>query len=246
MPEFFPNSTFTFTAQMSNGREASYEVYVKGDGPPILLMQELPGIGPETLALLDRLVAAGFRVYLPHFLGTFGKVTMVRNTIRMLCVRREINMFLRGRQSPFADWFRALARHIRERDAAKGVGVIGMCLTGSFALTLMAEDTVLGGVASQPALPAFSKGQLHMSDQDIAAARAGMAKKGPALAMRFKGDKLVPDALFAAMQRAFGDDLETVEYEGDDHSLLTLHFHQPAYDRVEAYFHERFALSGRA
>ncbi|MEX0285864.1 MAG: dienelactone hydrolase family protein [Paracoccaceae bacterium] len=244
MAEFFPNATFTFTARMSNGRDAAHEVYVKGDGPPILLMQELPGIGPETLALVDRLVAAGFRVYLPHFLGTFGKVTMMRNTIRVLCVRREINVFLKGRQSPFADWFRALARHIRERDAAKGVGVIGMCLTGSFALTLMADDAVLGGVASQPALPIMSRGRLHMSDQDIAAARAGMAEKGPGLAMRFKGDKLVKDDLWAAIERAFGEDLETVQFDGDDHSLLTIDFHQPAYDRVEAYFRERFALTG--
>lgn len=242
MTDFHPDETFAFTAPMPGGRSATYDVHVKGDGPPILLMQEMPGIGPETFDLVQRLNRAGFRVYMPYFLGTFGKVTLARNALRLFCVRREINIFARGKQSPFADWLRALARHIRDREGGPGVGVVGMCLTGSFALTLMADDAVLGGVASQPALPAFSKGSLHMSPKDIADAKAGMATKGPALAMRFRGDKLVPDALFDATRQAFGDDLETVEFDGDDHSLLTIHFHQPAYDRLEAYFHARFGM----
>ena len=116
-----------------------------------------------------------------------------------------------------------------------------MCLTGSFALLLMAEDAVVGGVASQPALPAFGANALHMSRDDVDRACTAMAQKGPGLAMRFRGDKLVPDGLFEALETAFGDDLETLEFDGARHSLLTLHFHQPAYDKVEAYFHARFA-----
>ncbi|WP_186766384.1 dienelactone hydrolase family protein [Phaeobacter marinintestinus] len=243
MPDWSADRVFPFTAPLSTGQSATHDIHVKGDGPPIILVQELPGIGEETLALVNRLCASGFRVYLVHFLGPFGRKTMVRNTLRMLCVRREINMFLRNRQSPFADWLRALARHVRDQENAKGVGVIGMCLTGHFALTLMADEAVLGSVASQPALPVRSKGDLQMSEQDIAQARAGMADKGPALAMRFTDDKLVPDALFSALKRAFGEHLETLEIDGSDHSLLTIDFRQPAYDRVEAYFHERFALS---
>lgn len=243
MSSWAAEEVFSFSAPLGGGGEATHDVHVAGAGPPILLMQEMPGIGPETLALAARLNRAGFRVYLPHFLGTFGKVTLARNALRLICVRREINIFARGRQSPFAGWLRALARHIRDREHAAGVGVIGMCLTGSFALTLMADDAVLGGVASQPALPVLSRGTLHMSEAEIAAARAGMAAKGPALAMRYTGDRLVPDALWGALRRVFGDDLETVEFAGRDHSLLTLHFHAPAYARVEAYFRDRFGLN---
>lgn len=238
-----PTEVFPFTAPLSTGRPVTHDVHVSGDGPPILLIQEMPGIGPETLALAGRLNAAGFRVYLAHFLGPFGKVTMARNALRLFCLRREIDIFLRGRESPFAAWLRALARHIHAREGGPGVGVIGMCLTGSFALTLMADAAVLGGVACQPALPVLSRGALHMSQADIAAARAGMAEKGPGLAMRYRGDRLVSDALWASLVRVFGPDLETVEFTGTDHSLLTLHFHQPAYDRVEAYFRDRFRAS---
>lgn len=242
MTEFSADRVFPFSAPQSNGHTATHDVHVKGDGPPILLMQELPGIVPETLKLVERLNAAGFRVYMPHFLGPFGKFALARNTLRLLCVRREINIFRKGKQSPFADWLRALAAHIREQEGGQQVGVIGMCLTGGFALTMMADDAVLGAVASQPALPVRSKGRLQMSEAEIAAARAGMAEKGQGLAMRFTGDKLVPDDLWSAIERAFGEDLETVEFQGDDHALLTVHFHQPAYDRVEAYFQERFGV----
>lgn len=232
---------FVFTAPLSQGGEASHDVRVDGRGPPILILQELPGIGPETLDLADRLVAAGFRVYLPHLFGKFGQVTTLRNAARLFCVRREINVFLRGRESPIAGWLRALCREIRRREGGeRRVGVIGMCLTGGFALTLMAEDAVAGGVAAQPALPLFSRGALPMSADDIAAARRGMARNGPGLAMRHLGDPIAPAALMRALEAAFGDDLVTVAYPGRRHSLLTLDFHEPAYRRVEAYFHERF------
>lgn len=243
MSSWEPDRTFDFTAALSTGHEATHTVHVRGDGPPILILQELPGIGPETLDLVDRLTDSGFRVYLPHLFGTFGKITMARNALRMLCIRREFNVFLKGRQSPIASWMRALCRQIQADEGADGVGVIGMCLTGSFALTLMADDAVLGGVASQPALPLFGGDALHMSAADIAEARAGMKRKGPGLAMRYTADRMAPARLMRAMEKAFGDDLKTVEFPGSDHSLLTLHFHDPAYRHVEAYFRERFARS---
>ncbi|SDD32883.1 dienelactone hydrolase family protein [Ruegeria marina] len=239
MSTWEPDARFDFTAALSNGAEVTHPVHVKGSGPPILILQELPGIGPETLDLANRLARAGFTVYLPHLFGTFGKITMARNMARLFCIRREFNIFLKGRQSPVASWMRALARHIRDRQGAAGIGVIGMCLTGSFALTLMADDAVLCGVASQPALPLLGGSALHMSDADIAETCTAMATKGPGLAMRYRGDRLSPARRMRRMEEVFGNGLDTVEYPGTRHSLLTLHFHEPAYKRVEAYFRAR-------
>lgn len=239
MTSWEPNACFDFTAALDDGQEVTHSVHVKGNGPAILILQELPGIGPETLHLADRLVRAGFTVYLPHMFGTFGKITMARNMARLFCFRREFNIFLKGRQSPVTSWMRALARHIRDRQGGPGIGVIGMCLTGSFALTLMADNAVLGGVASQPALPLLGGGALHMSEADIAETCAGMAAKGPGLALRYRGDRMSPARLMRRMEEVFGDGLDTVEYPGNRHSLLTLHFHEPAYKRVEAYFRAR-------
>lgn len=237
------DTVFPFTAPLTSGQNTTHDVYVGGDGPPILILQELPGIGPETLELAAKLNASGFRVYLPHMFGTYGKIELVKNSARLFCVRKEFNIFAKGKQSPIAGWMRALTQEIKQRESSAGVGVIGMCLTGSFALTLMAEDAVLGGVASQPALPILGGTQLHMSQQDISAAATGMAAKGPGLAMRYERDKLASKKLMDALKQAFGDLLETKEYPGKDHSLLTLDFHDPAYQRVDAYFKARFDMT---
>lgn len=234
------DESFEFQAPLATGRTARHTVYVKGDGPPILMIQEMPGIGPETLALIDRLAAEGFRIYLPHLFGRFGTLTMRRNLVRLFCVRREIDIFARGRQSPVVNWLRALCREIRHRDGAPGVGVLGMCLTGQFALTMMADDAVLAGVASQPSLPGFGAFKpLPASDTDIAAAREGMQAKGPALMMRYEGDTICRPGTFDAWAEAFDPLVEVIRFPGKAHALLTGHFHEPAYVKMRDYFRQR-------
>lgn len=237
------DTVFPFTAPLSTGAQTTHDVYVGGKGPPIMILQELPGIGPETLDLATRLNGSGFRVYLPHMFGTYGKKEMTRNLLRLFCIRREFNIFAAGKQSPVAKWMRALAHEIKARESSAGVGVIGMCMTGSFALTLMAEDAVLGGVASQPALPVMGGGKLHMSNHDIGEASAGMAAKGPGLAMRYSRDRVSPQRLMHALEAAFGGLVQTEEFPGKGHSLLTIDFHDPAYQRVDAYFKARFGMT---
>jgi len=237
---------FEFTGPLSGGGQTSHTVHVKGSGPPIIILQELPGIGPETFALTDRLMAAGFSVWLPHLLGRFGKAntaTSLVNTARLLCIRREFHLFLKGKQSPIAAWMRALCADVSHRNGGAQVGVIGMCLTGSFAIPLMAEDAVAGAVASQPSLPITGRNRLHMAEDEVAAACAAMATKGPALAMRYQGDKLCSPAHMAALKPAFGEHLEVMEIPGKGHSLLTLDFSAAAYARMEAYFRARFGLA---
>ncbi|MEY8842352.1 dienelactone hydrolase family protein, partial [Cribrihabitans sp. XS_ASV171] len=233
---------FAFTAPLSGGGEGTHDVHVGGAGPPILILQELTGISPQTLNLASRLNRAGFTTYLPHLFGPFGTEATMGNALRLFCVRREFHLFARGRQSPVAAWIAALAAEISRREGGQGVGVIGMCLTGSFALALMAEDAVLGGVASQPSLPLMGGDHLHMSEAEIAAARAAMDRKGPALAMRYHDDRISTRAHMRAVEAAFGEGVQVVEYPGGGHSLLTLDFHAPAYARVERYFRARFGL----
>ena len=242
MPWTF-DSSYRFTAPLGAGGETTHAVYVKGDGPPILILQELPGIGPETHALADRLIAAGFSVYLPHLLGRLGKanrLTTLANTARLLCIRREFSIFLHGRQSPIATWLRALCADISLRSGGQRIGVIGMCLTGSFAIPLMAEDAVKGAVASQPALPIRHRDKLHMSECDVNAACAAMAAKGPALAMRYEDDKIASRAHMRTLESAFAEQLQVREFPGNAHSLLTLDFSEAAFAAMQDYFSERF------
>ncbi|MEM9725145.1 MAG: dienelactone hydrolase family protein [Pseudomonadota bacterium] len=241
----------SFEAQLTDGggparRLARHDVYLKGEGPIVVLIQELPGIGPETLRLADLFFAEGFSVALPHLFGPLGRVSMAGNTARVFCMRREFHLFAKNASSPIAGWLKALCAHLKAERGAPGVAVIGMCLTGNFALSLVADASVLAGVASQPAMPILSQSALHMSAAEIAASRDRLDQIGPMLALRFDKDPLCTAAKFAAIDKAFNGDAERVRTRvlpGKGHSVLTLDFvdeaghpTREAFDEVVAYF----------
>jgi dienelactone hydrolase len=239
-----------FTATLRNGRVVTHDVYTRGEGSPVVLIQELPGIGVETLRLADRLCEAGHKVVMPHLFGPLGRTTIAGNLFRVLCMRREFAIFARNQSSPVVDWLRALCRDVRDREGVRGVGVIGMCLTGNFAITLIGDDSVLAAVASQPALPGFAQGCLHMSSAEVEAARQGLDEAGPMYAFRFERDREVTAKKFDALDTAFNDGAEErirlVVLPGKGHSVLTLDFvdeeghpTHAALQSVLGYFSER-------
>jgi dienelactone hydrolase len=233
----------SFEAPLRGGTIVSHDVYERGAGPPVVIIQELPGIGPETLALADRLVARGFSVALPHLFGPLGRISMLGNMVRVFCMRREFRVLEKHQSSPVVDWLRALCRDIRDRTGAAGVGTIGMCLTGNFAITLMADDSVLAGVASQPSMPLFGEQTaLHMSDAEIEAARTGIDANAPIMALRFAEDSFCQAAKFDAIQARFNADgterVRMTTLPGKGHSVLTLDFvdeqGHPTHDALNA------------
>ncbi len=216
-----------FSTAAVDGKPLAHDVYSRGEGPVVLVIQELPGIGWQTLRLADRLVSAGFRVVLPHLFGPLGKISIGGNLGRVFCMRREFALFAKNRTSPVVNWLRALAQELRVQHGVGGIGVIGMCLTGNFAISMMADDAVLAGVSAEPSLPLIGASALHMSAQDVQAVRSAIDDKGAMLAYRFAGDKICTAAKFGAIDRAFNDDAERVRLRtlpGKGHSVLTLDF----------------------
>ena len=236
------------TDQQSNPNK-THDVYEKGTGPVVIIIQELPGIGQETLALAESFINDGFCVVLPHLFGPLGRTSLLGNTARVLCMRREFSIFEANKTSPIVHWLRALCADAKSRHNVNGVGVIGMCLTGNFAISLMADDAVLGGVASQPSLAIRDNESLHMSEQDVAEVREAINKKGHALAYRFEGDPLCTATKFASYKTRFNDDAERIKLTtlpGKGHSVLTIDFvdeagnpTRTALDDVLSYFSER-------
>lgn len=51
-----------------------------------------------------------------------------------------------------------MIRQAHAQSGGTGVGAIGMCFTGSFALAMAIDDVVLAPVMSQPALPVARAG----------------------------------------------------------------------------------------
>jgi dienelactone hydrolase len=231
MSNFTPIADYTaspFTSDCDNGTRISHDVYQRGEGPPVIIIQELPGIGPETLRLADEFVSRGFSVALPHLFGPLEKISIGGNLVRVFCMRREFSLFAANRSSPIVDWLTALCRELKTKRQVRGVGVIGMCLTGNFALSLMADDSVLAAVGSQPSMPLFKAGALHMSQEQIDGARRGIEQTAPAHAYRFDKDPVCNAAKFHAIDEAFNsggvERVVTHTLPGRGHSVLTLDF----------------------
>jgi len=215
-------------------------VYRRGQGPAVIVMHEVPGLHPLVIRFADRLAAAGLTVFLPSLLGEPGRPAtrgyIRRSILSAICIRREFNIWRAGQSSPIVDWLRALARQAHADCGGRGVGAIGMCLTGGFALAMMTEPAVVAPVLSQPSLPvalgARRAAGIDASPDEIACARRRFAdEKLSMIGLRFKSDPSVPDARFQTYAREFGDRFEAIELEDEDaqpwirppHSVLTLH-----------------------
>ncbi len=214
-----------FTAPIA-GHPTAFDVYTIGSGAPLVLMQEMPGIGQTTIAFCKRLADAGFEVWAPHWFGPLGQTSPL-NLVRLLCMRREFQVFAKNQSSAIVDWMRALCWHVAEVRRVERVGVIGMCLSGNFAMTLIAEPSVWAAVASQPSLPGRAPGALHMSPAEIEASRRALDAKGAMRAYRFKDDPLCTGAKFDAIDGAFNDGavrVVTNVLAGKGHSVFTGHY----------------------
>lgn len=242
----------SFSAATKKGHVIRHDVYQRGEGPPVVLIQELPGIGSAMLRLADEFVDKGFTVVLPHLFGPIGRVSIAGNFARVFCMRREFNLFTANKDSPIVDWLKALCQEIRSSCQAPGVGVIGMCLTGNFALSLMADDSVLAAVASQPAMPIARQGSLDIAADTIAAAKARIDDLVPVKAYRFEGDPLVTDKKFKCIHNTFNGDgkkrVDLTVISGPGHSVLTLDFvneeghpTRKALDEIFDYFTQQLA-----
>jgi dienelactone hydrolase len=239
-------------------------VYRGGSGPAVIVVHEIPGLHPLVIRFADRIAAAGMTVYLPALFGEPGRPVSpgyaFASMIGALCIRREFNAWSLGKSSPIVDWLRALARKAHAECGGKGVGAVGMCLTGGFALAMMTEPAVVAPVLSQPSLPAAVGSSKRAADIDASAEEIACVKRRFAeedlsmIGLRFKSDKSVPDARFATLRREFGDRFEAIELEdsaalkGDrpPHSVLTMHLREDgptkaAERRVIAFLKERTA-----
>ncbi|MFN9927120.1 MAG: dienelactone hydrolase family protein [Phenylobacterium sp.] len=237
----------------------TFPVYRRGTGPAVIIMHEMPGLHPLVIRFADRVAEAGRTVFCPSLFGKPGKPAGRRyalaTALGVICMRREFHMWRGDRSSPVVDWLRALARHAHGECGGKGVGAVGMCFTGGFALAMMTDPSVVAPVLSQPSLPMSRKGagQIGLSTEEIACARDRMAAENlTVIGLRFPSDKLVPDARFETYRREFGDRFEAIEIDDKDaapsfmapHSVLTLHLKEDgptkaAEQRVIAFFKER-------
>ena len=183
-------------------------VYASGDGPAVIVMAEMPGISPHVARFARWVREAGFSVYLPSLFGRDGDVADAEEgaaVFRRACISAEFRAFGAGASSPVTAWLRALARMAHEESGGIGVGAIGMCFTGNFALSMMLEPAMLAPVLAQPSLPLDDPAGLEIGDDELRQVAARLEQADlTVLGFRFEGDGFCRAERFAAYAQALG------------------------------------------
>ena len=183
-------------------------VHVAGAGPAVIVMTEMPGISPHVARFARWVRDAGFTVYMPSLFGRDGAVPGAEEgaaVFQRACVSAEFRAFAGNKSSPVTQWLRSLARLAHGECGGPGVGAIGMCFTGNFALTMMLEPSVLAPVLSQPALPLDNPAGIEISPEEISAVKQRLDREDlTVMAYRFEGDRFCTAQRFAAYSEALG------------------------------------------
>jgi len=215
-------------------------VYRMGTGPGVVIMSEIPGITPKVADFARRVVALGCTVAMPSLFGVDGKPTSypyIASSFSRTCVSREFTVLAKHQSSPVVGWLRALARDLHQQCGGPGVGAVGMCMTGGFALAMMLDEVMIAPVLSQPATPLSlskaHKASIAVSPEELTVIKERVNSGVCVLGMRFTHDPLCPGDRFETLRRELGDGFVGVEIDSsrgnahgfprDAHSVLTEH-----------------------
>lgn len=195
-------------------------VYVRGTGPGVVIVHEMPGITPAVEAFARRVADQGFTVFLPHLFGADLRpksAASLAAALTEVCIAQTFHLFSRGSGGPVVDEIRALCRLAHDRCGPPGVGLLGMCLTGNFGLILALEPSVRAPVLAQPSQPIALPGlrdALAVPDGHLEAVKDRLiAEDRILLGLRFTDDSLCPGVRFARLRATLGDRFEALEID---------------------------------
>jgi dienelactone hydrolase len=256
----FRRDTFTHEAKTRT-------VFRQGSGPAVIVMAEFPGISPMVFDFARRVAREGCTAVVPHLYGNPGRdpspaahglIAAVANTagqVGPICISREFVVLASGRTSPVVHWLRALAAHEHQRCGGPGVGAVGMCFTGGFALAMAVDDRLIAPVMSQPGLPlAFTSRQkcsIDLSPSDLARIKQRCADGLSVVGLRFRGDRRSPAQRFGFLRDQLGDAFIAIELDDADanpdavlspHSVLTEHLIDEPGQPTQAALHQVLAF----
>ncbi|MGD0379761.1 MAG: dienelactone hydrolase family protein [Acidimicrobiales bacterium] len=256
-----------FTKEQFSAQGETRDIYRLGSGPAVIVIAEMPGITPNVAAFSRKVAAIGCTAVLPHLFGEPGATASVSTILKSIgpaCVSREFSVWALKKTSPVTVWLRALAAHEHERCGGPGVGAVGMCFTGGFALAMMVDDTMVAPVLSQPSLPfpitKKHRADIGISDSDLAKVKARVAQGACVLGLRFTKDPFCFAERFDTLRRELGAGFVAVELDSSEgnphghpksaHSVLTEHLDdregtptRAALDQVLDFLKERLELS---
>lgn len=226
----------------------THDTYRKGTGPGVVVVHEIPGITPAVMQFAEEVVSAGFTVVMPLLVGQVGQAPdgkYMASSMSKVCVSREFTTLAMRKTSPIISWLRALAKQLHREVGGRGVGAVGMCFSGGFALGMMLDDIMIAPVLSQPSLPfAFGKSRgadLNLSPDDEIAIQRRAVEGCQVLGLRYTGDRLV-GTRFDTLQRLLGEQFIAVEFSSSaksHHSVLTEQRQEEGVKRVVDFLREK-------
>jgi dienelactone hydrolase len=189
-------------------------VYIAGTGPAVIVLTEMPGISPEVIRFARWVRDAGFTVWLPSLFGRDGVTESAEEAVAIFkrsCISAEFRALEAGGGTPIVSWLRQLAQVAHGRCGGPGVGAVGMCFTGNFAVSLMLRSPTRAAVACQPTLPMDNPAGIGLPNNEIKAIRERIDREDLRMqGYRFEGDRWCTAARFAAYQQAFGERFEAI------------------------------------
>jgi len=234
----------SWTAGEHTADGVTHPTYRKGSGPGVIVVHEIPGLTEGVIGFAEEVVAAGFTVVLPHLFGPAGRPFSTGDVLRTfpkVCVSREFTSLAVGETTPVAGWLRSLARDLHDELGGPGVGALGMCFTGGFALAMMVDAPVVAPVLCQPSVPfpvtPSRRGDLNLSPADLSSVKATCAAGQQVLGLRYRSDPAV-GTRFDTLRAELGDAFLAVELDGKGHSTVTEQRQQVAVDAVQAFLAE--------
>lgn len=220
-----------------------HDVYRGGEGPPVILLHEMPSFSWRTVRLANHIRDRGYRIVMPILVGGIreepigglrrGLMLAAEFTVNAvkICVSREFVALLQHRTSRVTDYVLALARAEATASGKPQVGVIGMCFSGGFALATAIDPVVGVAVASQPALP-FAMGPLGWIPGQAADLGLSEADRLTLVgrrddpdfcirALRYDDDRIAPKARVERIERELAPGAKLIPIPGPGHPVLT-------------------------
>ena len=201
-----------FACEPHTLRDETRNVWVGGVGPAVVVLTEMPGISPHVARFARWVRDAGFTVFMPSLFGRDGawpEAAAGLAVMKKACVTAEFGAFARHADTPISRWLRALAKMAHARCGGPGVGAVGMCFTGNFALSMLLDGPTIAPVLCQPSLPLDDASALQLSGEEASTLRARLERESLFVrAYRFEGDRFCTAARFAAYQQALGPRFE--------------------------------------
>ena len=206
-----------------------HSVFCLKDGtskPPVLLLHEMTGLSPGTLAYAEEL-SKDFTVYVPLLFGEKGTFSP-SSGLWAYWFRGMVTFFPGGEwgipaqgSPPIVGWLRGVVQAIGDRHGTQPIGIIGNCMTGPLPLALLDHPRVTAVVVAQPALPMrfwwytdTDKESLGLSTDDLRTATQSAAM---IYGIRFETDCMADRAKQQTLRKEFGDRFRDGEIPARDY-----------------------------